>query len=140
MGLTVFVSSLVASLALSGAKATPDIESMSGFQCVGINIEGLHLGADDLRTGAGFPWILDAPKDGATAISEVSGIIYVAWPIAVENGFVKAMTYDGKVGWLERIAIRPLRRANGTTGGCMLSRRADGRIIFHLDPGVGVKL
>ena len=139
MGLTVFVSSLVASLALSGAKATPDIKSMSGFQCVGINIEGLHLGAV-VQTAPSFPSILDAPKDGATAISEVSGIIYVAWPIAVENGFVKAMTYDGKVGWLERIAIRPLRRANGTTGGCMLSRRADGRIIFHLDPGVGVKL
>jgi hypothetical protein len=139
MRLAIFVSSIVASLAFSGAQARPDMETMSGFQCVGINIEGLHLGADDLRTGAGFPWILDAPKDGAKAISQVSSIIYVAWPIAVENGFMKAMTYDGKIGWLEQKAVRPLRRADGTIGGCTLSRRSDSRIMFHLDPGIGVK-
>ena len=139
MRLAIFISSIVALLGLSGARARADKETMVGFQCAGINIEGLHLGADDLRTGAGFPWILDAPKDGATPISQVSSIIYVAWPIAVENGFLEAMTYDGKMGWLEQEAVRPLRRVDGTTGGCTLSRRSDGRIMFHLDRGVGVR-
>src|SRR5208337_1213302 len=51
-------------------------------------------------TGAGFPWMLDAPRDGAKAIGQISGIIYIAWPPVVENGFLKAMAYDGKKGWL----------------------------------------
>ena len=118
--------------------AEPEGEIVSGFQCVGINIKGLHLSQDDLRTGAKFPWMLDAPRDGAKPVSGVSTIIYIAWPPVIENGFVKAMAYDGKLGWLEQNAVTPLRRADGTTGGCTLRRRADGRIMFDLEPGVGI--
>jgi hypothetical protein len=71
-------------------------------------------------------------------VSGVSTIIYIAWPPVIENGFVKAMAYGGKLGWLEQNAVTPLRRADGTTGGCTLRRRADGRIMFDLDPGVGI--
>ena len=68
----------------------------------------------------------------------VSTIIYIVWPPVVENGFIKAMSYDGTTGWLEENAVRPLRRADGTTGGCTLSRNSNGLIMFHLQPGVGV--
>ena len=138
MKAVVFVSSIVALLTFSEAKAEPEGEIVSGFQCVGINIKGLHLSQDDLRTGAKFPWMLDAPRDGARPVSGVSTIIYIAWPPVIENGFVKAMAYGGKLGWLEQNAVTPLRRADGTTGGCTLRRRADGRIMFDLDPGVGI--
>ncbi len=133
-----FVSSIVALLAFSEAHGQPERQIISGFQCVGINIPGLHLSQDDLRTGAKFPWMLDAPKGDAKAVSRVSGIIYVAWPPVVENGFLKAMNYGGKIGWLEQNAVRPLRRADGTTGGCTLWRRSDGRIMFDPVPGVGI--
>jgi hypothetical protein len=138
MKVAVFVSSVVALLALGEAHGEQEGVIISGFQCVGINIKGLHISTDDLRTGAGFPWMLDAPRDDAKAIGQVSGIIYVAWPPTVENGFLKAMAYDGKIGWLEQNAVRPLRRADGTTGGCILRRRSDGRIMFHLEPGLGI--
>ena len=138
MKAVVFVSSIVALLTFSEADGQPEGEIVSGFQCVGINIKGLHLSQDDLRTGAKFPWILDAPRDGAKPVSRISAIIYIAWPPAIENGFVKAMSYDGKIGWLEQNAVRPLRRADGTTGGCTLRRRSDGRIMFHLEPGLGI--
>src|SRR5271163_304833 len=138
MKAAIFVSGVVALLAFSEAHGEPEGQTISGFQCVGINIPGLHLTADDLRTGAGFPWILDAPRDGAKAVARVSGIIYIASPPVVENGFLKAMTYGGKIGWLEQNAIRPLRRADGTTGGCTLRRGSDGRIMFHLESGLGI--
>jgi hypothetical protein len=138
MKAAVMVSGVVALMAFSEAQGQPEGETVSGFQCVGINIPGLHLSQDDLRSGAGFPWMLDAPRDDAKAVSRVSGIIYIAWPPVVENGFLKAMSYGGKVGWLEQNAVRPLQRADGTTGGCTLRRRADGWIMFHLEPGLGI--
>jgi len=111
---------------------------LSGYQCVGLNIKELRLSQDDLRTGNGFPWMLAAPRLGANPVARVSSIIYVAWPLTVENGFVKTLTYGGRTAWVEQNAISALRRSDGTTGGCALSRRSDGRIMFHLDPGVGV--
>lgn len=134
----IFASSILALLAFSEASARPAGEAVSGFQCVGINISGLHLSQGDLRTGSEFPSILDAPREGARIVSGVSTIIYIAWPPVADNGFLKTMAYGGKVGWIDKNAVRPLRRADGTTGGCTLTRRSDGRITFDLDPGVGV--
>jgi hypothetical protein len=138
MKAVVFVSSIVALLTFSEAHGQPEGEIVSGFQCVGINIKGLQLSQDDLRTGAKFPLILDAPRDDAKPVRRISTIIYIAWPPVIENGFVKAMSYDGTTGWLEQNAVRPLRRADGTTGGCTLRRRSDGLIMFHLEPGLGI--
>ena len=138
MKTTIFVPGFLALLAFSEAQGQPEGETISGFQCVGINIPGLHLTQDDLRTGAGFPWILDAPRNDGKGVARVSGIIYIASPPVVENGFLKAMTYGGKIGWLEQNAIRPLRRTDGTTGGCTLRRGSDGRIMFHLESGLGI--
>jgi hypothetical protein len=75
MRTAIFVSSIVALLAFSEAHGMTEGETVSGFQCVGINIQGLHLSEDDLRTGAKFPWIVDAPKDGAKAVRRISTII-----------------------------------------------------------------
>jgi hypothetical protein len=138
MKAVIFVSSIVALLTFGEVHGQLQGEIISGFQCVGINIPGLHLSQNDLRTGAKFPWMLDAPRDRAKPVSRVSGIIYIAWPPVVENGFLKAMSYGGKIGWLEQNAVRPLRRADGTTGGCTLWRRSDGRIMFDPEPGVGI--
>ena len=131
---------LIAVTFLGGAEAYADVNGVpvAGFQCAGINIQELHLTPDDLRTGVGFPWIKDAPRREANDIAQISSIIYVAWPIDQQNGFTKTMTYNGRIGWLDEKAIRPLRRADGTTGGCTLFRRSDGRVMFHLDPGVGI--
>ena len=72
MKAVVFVSSIVALLTFSEAHGQPEGEIVSGFQCVGINIKGLHLSQDDLRTGAKFPWMLDAPRDDAKPVSRIS--------------------------------------------------------------------
>jgi hypothetical protein len=138
MKAVVFVSCIVALLTFSEARGQPEGEIVSGFQCVGINIKGLHLSQDDLRTGIKFPSILDAPGNDAKPVRRISTVIYVAWPPVVENGFVKAMSYDGAPGWPEQNAVRPLRRADGTQGGCTLRRRSDGQIMFHLEPGLSI--
>jgi hypothetical protein len=132
------VSSTVALLTFSQAHGMAQGEVISGFQCVGLNIKGLHLSQDDLWTGTKLPWMLDKPSDGAKPVARVSTIIYIAWPPVVENGFLKAITHGGKIGWVEENTVRSLRRADGTTGGCTLTRMPDGMIMFKLEPGLGV--
>ena len=137
MKTAIFSFTMFALLTCSEAQAVPQGEVIPGFQCVGLNIKGLHLSKDDLWTAAKNPWILDAPNAGANPVAKVPMIIYIAWPPVVENGFLKAMSLGGKMGWLDENAVRPMRRADGTTGGCTLRRRPDGRITFSLEPGVG---
>jgi hypothetical protein len=50
MKAVVFVSCIAALLTFSEAHGQPEGEIVSGLQCVGINIKGLHLSQDDLRT------------------------------------------------------------------------------------------
>jgi hypothetical protein len=137
MKTVIVVSGIAALLTFSEAHGMPQGEIIPGFQCVGLNIKGLHLSQDDLWTAAKNPWILDAPSEGAKAVGRVAIINYIAWPPVVENGFLKAMTYTGKIGWVEENAVRRMRRADGTMGGCTLIRRPDGRIVSILDSGVG---
>ena len=138
MRAVIFVSSIVGLLTFSEAHAMPQGEVLPGFQCVGLNAKTLNLSPKDIYTGAKNPWILNAPSEGAKPVAKVPNIAYMAWPPVVENGFLKAMSLGGQIGWLEEKAVRPLRRADGTTGGCRLSRLPNGRITFYLDPGVGV--
>ena len=55
MKAAVFVSSIVALLAFSEAHGEPEGETVSGFQCVGINIPGLHLTPTTCGRAQGFP-------------------------------------------------------------------------------------
>ena len=137
MRAAIFVSSIAGLLTFSQAHGMPQGEVIPGFQCVGLNIKGLHLSQDDLWTGTKLPLILDAPNDDAKPVGRVAIVIYIAWPPVVENGFLKAMTLGGKIGWVEENAVRRMRRADGTMGGCTLIRRPDGRIVSILDSGVG---
>ena len=52
MKAAIYISGVVALLAFSEAHGQPGGETYPVFS-VGINIPGLHLTADDLRTGAG---------------------------------------------------------------------------------------
>lgn len=124
-----------ASQAMAGKSGT----ALNGFQCVALNSRALGLTPQDLWSGEGLPWVLETPVPNAPRVSRVSGIIYVTWPIKTANGFVQVLRHNGELGWLQSNAIRPLRRRDGSIGGCTLFQRGDGQVMFHLDPGVGVK-
>ena len=62
----------------------------------------------------------------------------MAWPLKTENGFTQILRANGQLAWIGANAIRPLRKGDGSPGGCKLSYAQDGRITFALDPGVAV--
>jgi len=120
------------------AENTP----LLGYQCYTVNEKTLHLTQDDYFSGQKFPVILEKPDDGSKSVGRVPGIFYVRWPLRGENGFVQVLHYMGRVGWIlgwiPGNDIRPLRKADGSPGGCKIWWGKNG-LMFALDPGVSIR-
>ena len=76
--------------------------------------------------------------DAKVVLAPAPLLVYVKWPLEVENGFVAVLYHTDRTGWVARDDIRPLRKPDGTPGGCKLWWGRDGRIMFALDPGVRI--
>lgn len=105
-----------------------------GYQCYHVDAERLKLTPGDLWVGKGMPPVLNGPSVDSGKLGVAPGVVYVAWPLQRQNGFVRTLRVGGQLGWISEDVIRPLYRAPGSTGGCTLSWRGD-RVQFHLDPG-----
>jgi hypothetical protein len=108
--------------------------SLAGYQCHHIDAEALKLTPEEAWSGKGFPPVFRKPSAASAQLGVASGVVYVAWPLLKENGFLKILRMDGELGWISQDVVRPLYRDPGSKGGCTLSWRGD-RIQFHLDPG-----
>ncbi len=122
-----------------GAHAEPAKPPLSGFQCFKVDLEALHISSENAWAGKGFPPVFAIPDGSSKPIGSQLGLAYVTWPLKKQNGYVQILRANGQIGWVAENAVRPLRKADGTVGGCTLSRGADGRIISKLDPGVAVR-
>ncbi|HWY81029.1 MAG TPA: hypothetical protein VNY10_03655 [Roseiarcus sp.] len=109
-------------------------QSLVGYQCYHIDAQALKLTSDDAWSGKGFPPVFTEPSEASDRLGVASGIVYVAWPLQQENGFVKTVRIGGELGWISADVVRPLYREPGSKGGCTLLWRGN-RIQFHLDPG-----
>ena len=108
--------------------------SLSGYQCYSIDVQKLGMTREDAWLGRGLPPVFDAPRPDAKLIGVSPSLVYVAWPLENENGFVRVVRGTGRLGWISEDVIRPLYRTPGSAGGCSLSWRGD-RIQVRLDPG-----
>ena len=127
------------SVSCSSALASSTSLTFKDFQCYGLNSKKLGLSAEDLYNGKGLPPAFAEPRADARKVGTEPGIIYVRYPLAIENGFVQILRRNGQIAWISEDAIRPLRRADGSIGGCTLRWSPDGKYVQQsLDPGVGV--
>jgi hypothetical protein len=107
---------------------------LSGYQCYHLDAEALKLTPDDIWSGKGFPPVFKGPSEDSGKLGEAAGIVYVAWPLQKENGFVRTMQFGGQLGWISESVIRPLYRDPGSKGGCTLKWHGN-LVQFALDPG-----
>jgi hypothetical protein len=114
-------------------------KALTGYQCYTVDAARLHLTQDDYFSGRLFPAIHEDPTPDAKIVGRVPAIFYVNWPLKTENGFVEILYRTDHQGWVEKSGIRPLRKADGSPGGCKLWWGKDGRIMFALDPGVSIR-
>jgi len=133
-----FISvSILAALCVSANAITgsiPSSEDLSGYQCYNIDVKKLGLTREDAWSGRGFPSIFQEASADSKKLGNLTGLVYVAWPLDVQNGFVRIVRANGQVAWIARDVIRPLYKEPGSTGGCKLSWERN-RIQYRLDPG-----
>jgi hypothetical protein len=116
------------------AGSIPPSEDLSGYQCYNIDVKKLGLTREGAWSGRGFPPIFQEASADSKKLGNLTGLVYVAWPLEVQNGFVRIVRANGQLAWIARDVIRPLYKEPGSTGGCKLSWDRN-RIQFHLDPG-----
>lgn len=122
----------------SGAEWPAENTPLPGAQCYTVNEKTLHLTQDDYFSGQKFPRVLDRPEAGANVVGSVSAIFYVTWPLKIENGFVQVLHHIDKLGWIPERDVRPLRKADGSPGGCKIWWGKNA-LMFALDPGVSIR-
>ena len=93
---------------------------LSGYQCYNIDAEALKLTPEDAWEGKGFPPVFKGPSEDSGKLGVAAGLVYVAWPLQKENGFVRMLSLTGQIGWISESVIRPLYRDPGSKGGCTL--------------------
>jgi hypothetical protein len=133
-------SSVVLALALAAVSDCAHAERLqpgsplSGYQCYHIDAGALNLTRENAWDGKGFPPVFRGPSEDSGKLGVASGVVYVAWPLQKQNGFVQILRFGGDVGWISGSVIRPLYREPGSKGGCTLSWRGD-LVQYALDPG-----
>jgi hypothetical protein len=107
---------------------------LSEYQCYDIDAKVLKLTPEDAWEGKGFPPVFKGPSEDSGELGAAGGVVYVAWPLQKQNGFVQILRAGGDIGWISGSVIRPLYRDPGSKGGCSLSWHGN-LIQFALDPG-----
>ena len=122
-----------------GASAHAETNQVVGYQCLKLDTRALGISSEDAWAGRGFPSVFSGPSPTSAKIGTQIGLVYAKWPLIRSNGFIQILRANGQIGWLRDEELLPLRKADGSVGGCRLAWNADHRVIrSQLDPGVSV--
>ena len=71
------------------------------------------------------------PSESSPAMGRASGIVLVRNPEVQQNGFVAAVLFNGRPGWIKADGIKPWVNPGGNGQRCVPSRMSDGSIGFN---------
>jgi hypothetical protein len=124
----IILSLLVGALApqcVTIAEARTAVAPIPGFACMSLNMTQ----AQTMDPSFVVPLHSD-PTSVSPAVGRASAIVIVRSPEIVKNGFVSAMLFNGRVGWIEASQVKPWRNPSGNRQQCVPSRMSDGSIGF----------
>lgn len=68
------------------------------------------------------------PASTSPAVGRATATVFVRSPVVEQNGFLQAMLFNGKVGWISASAVKPWTNLGGTGERCIPSRMSDGSL------------
>lgn len=121
-------------LVLAVVAVVPPIVSAQGRTAVapepGLVCMSLRMTEAQAMDPAFVVPLRSAPSATAPSIGQASAIVLVRSPEVVSNGFVKAVLFNGREGWIAAADIKPWHNPGGSGQRCIPSRMSDGSIGF----------
>ena len=108
---------------------------LSGYQCYHIDAEALKLTPEDAWEGKGFPPVFKGPSEDSGKLGVASGLVYVAWPLQKDNGFVRILRFDGRDCVDFGVCDQAIYIETQDRKGAALCRGMAIEFSSHLDPG-----
>ena len=71
------------------------------------------------------------PSEASPAMGRASAIVLVRKPEVQQNGFVAAVLFNGRPGWIRADDVKPWVNPGGNGQRCVPSRMSDGSIGFN---------
>jgi hypothetical protein len=68
------------------------------------------------------------PSSASPPVGRATATVFVRSPVVQQNGFLQAMLFDGRVGWIAASAVRPWTNLGGNGQRCVPSRMSDGSL------------
>lgn len=124
----------IAFLALAVVAVVPAIVSAQGRTAVapesGLACMSLRMTETQAMDPSFVVPLRSAPSATAPSIGQASAIVLVRSPQVVSNGFVKAILFNGREGWIAAADIKPWQNPSGNGQRCIPSKMSDGSIGF----------
>jgi hypothetical protein len=71
-----------------------------------------------------------APSKTSPVVGRAAATVLARSPLVERNGFLEAVLFNGRVGWIAADAVRPWTNLGGNGQRCVPSRMSDGSLGF----------
>jgi hypothetical protein len=113
--------------ATASAGPRQPVAPLAGFKCMALNV------TDQQAMDPHFLVPLkQEPSTGSADVGRASSVVLVQDPEVARNGFLAAILFNGRQGWVQSSALKPWHSLNGSAERCIPSRMSDGSIGFDL--------
>jgi hypothetical protein len=68
------------------------------------------------------------PSSGSPSVGRATATVFVRSPVVQQNGYLQAMLFNGKEGWIAANAVKPWTNPGGNGQRCVPSRMSDGSL------------
>ena len=68
------------------------------------------------------------PSSASPSVGQATATVFVRSPVVQQNGYLQAMLFNGRVGWIAANAVKPWTNPGGNGQRCVPSRMSDGSL------------
>lgn len=124
MGWLLLAGALTAAFGVR-AEARTAVAPLEGLACMSLNMT-----QEQAMDPSFVVPLYSEPTSGSRAVGQASSIVIVRNPEVEKNGFISAVLFNGRSGWIAASKVRPWQNPGGNGQRCVPSRMSDGSVGF----------
>jgi len=121
----IFLASGIALYAMGPVHALEAVRPLEGYSCMFLN-----LTEEEMWQETAAPPVMLMPSPSSRQIGRAGGIVAVASPMQIVNGYAKMLFKLGQEGWIAANMLRPYAVPGKPKAICIPSLMSNGRMGF----------